>query len=343
MRTLKLTELRKLEVLEEPIPQIGDDEVIVKVKRCGICGSDVAGYLGVSGRRYPPMTMGHEFSGVIEQIGSRSGGFQKGDRVTVQPWNACGKCRFCKEKQINFCKDKRALGVLDTNGAMAEYVKTTVKQLFRLPENLSFEEAAFTEPFAVAYGAVKRAGDLKDKVVAIVGAGTIALCILQIVKTKEPKHILVLDRKDVRLQTAARYGADILVNTSEGDVAGQVSEVTGGEMADVAFEAVGVQDTAQLSLKCLHPGAKAVWVGMSQTDITIDMQQVVQNAFSIIGSFNYTSEEFGEALEILAGGQIDGKAMITKTIGLDQVQETMEDMHANSSKYIKVMIDPERS
>lgn len=342
MKTLKLTAIRSLEVIEEPVAPVKDDEVIVKVKRCGICGSDVAGYLGLTGRRYPPMTMGHEFSGDVEETGSQAKGYKKGDRVTVQPWNFCGNCTFCKRGLTNLCRNKKALGVLDTNGAMAEYVKTTEKQLFKLPENLSYEEAAFTEPFAVAYDAVKKAGELENKTIVIVGAGTIALCILQIVKTKAPKHIIVLDRKDARLQTAAKFGADMQVNTSKEDTAACIAEVTAGEMADVSFEAVGVQDTAQMSLDVLHPGGKAVWVGLSQKEITINMQQIVQNAIQVIGSFNYTSDEFGETLEFLASGAIDCRSMISETVGLAEVQAKMEDMHVHSSDYIKVMIDPSR-
>lgn len=342
MRALRYLGPKQLQVQEVERPEPAGTEVLIKVKACGICGSDVHGYLGITGRRIPPMTMGHEFSGEIVQVGEETNGWSADDRVVVQPINFCGECENCAKGLTNMCLNKRFFGVLTEDGAMAEYVAVPEKQLYRLEENIPYEVGALAEPYAVAYGAVKKAGDLKGQTVLIIGAGTIGLCILQLVRLHSPAKIIVSDLSDARLEAAKRLGADETINPRNVDDMEAVARYTGGHMIDVSIEAVGVEATANQSIRTLRVGGTSVWVGMSQKEMEINMQDVVCSARRIYGSFNYTHKEFGEVVELISSGKMQTEKLISKTVGLEGVKEAMEDLLNRPDEFIKVMIDPSK-
>lgn len=340
MKALKYIAPGKLEVQEEtkPIPQ--KKEVLLKVKACGICGSDVHGYLGLTGRRIPPMTMGHEFSAEVVENGEQAIRFQLGDGVVVQPINFCGTCINCQKGLTNMCLNKKFFGVLTENGAMAEYLSVPEKLLYPLPGGSTYEAGALSEPYAVAYGSVKKAGELTGKNVLIVGAGTIGLCILQIVMLHHPNKVIVSDLNDSRLAKAKQFASCEVINPAKQDYMERISEITDGSMIDVSFEAVGVEATANQSIKCLAIGAKAVWVGMSQKEMTINMQDVVCSARTVIGSFNYTHEEFGEVVELLGTGKLNWQLLISAKVGLEEAPKAFEALHERPDDFLKVIIEP---
>lgn len=342
MRALRYLGPKRLEIedMKEPVP--GEGEALLRVKAVGICGSDVHGYLGLTGRRIPPMTMGHEFSAEVVTPAEGSKTFNAGDKVVVQPINFCGKCENCLNGYTNMCLNKRFFGVLTEDGALAEYLAVPEKLLYRLPDSCKFEDGALAEPYAVGYGAVKKAGDLRGKVVLIIGAGTIGLCILQLVKIREPKMIIISDLSDRRLETALALGADAIVNPSKVDYLEALSEITGGKMADISIEAVGVQATANQSIKSLKMAGTSIWVGMSQKEMQINMQDIVVSARSVLGTFNYTHEEFGEVVDILGSGKLDTRSLISARVTLDEAPEYFELLHTSPDDFIKVVVDPSR-
>ncbi|MBQ6322956.1 MAG: alcohol dehydrogenase catalytic domain-containing protein, partial [Lachnospiraceae bacterium] len=251
MKALRFLEPRKLEVQEVAKPVPGPGDCLLKICACGICGSDPAGYTGRSGRRIPPMTMGHEFAAVVEETGAEVKNFKEGDRVIVQPINFCGECENCKRGLTMLCLNKIFYGVLTTDGAMAEYLCVPEKQLYRTPEGLSDYEAALAEPYAVTYGAYRKAGSLKDQIVLIVGAGTIGDCLLQLVLLDQPKMVIMADLSDRRLEIAKDLGATYGINTGKVDALEEIKKLTDGHMIDVSFEACGVEPTANLSIQAL--------------------------------------------------------------------------------------------
>ena len=340
MRALRYLGPNQLEVQDVPKPVPKPNEVLLKVRDVGICGSDLHGYLGKTGRRIPPMTMGHEFSGEVVELGSAVTKFKVGDGVVVQPINFCGECVNCKEGLTNMCLNRLFFGVLEEDGAMAEYVAVPEKLMYKLPEGYSYEFAATAEPYAVAHGAVAKAGDLKDKNVLIIGAGTIGLCILQLVAIQKPKQIFVSDLSDARLATAKRLGADITINPKNEDYLQVISDHTDTIMVDVSIEAVGVQATANQSIKALRFGGTAVWVGMSQKEMEINMQDVVCLARRILGSFNYTHKEFGEVVDLLVSGKLHPEDLISCVVSLEEAVDMFPKALANPDDYIKVLIDP---
>lgn len=340
MKALRYLGDQRLEVQEVPTPRPAAGEVLLRVKACGICGSDVHGWLGRTGRRIPPMTMGHEFSAEVVENGPGAAQFQPGDGVIVQPINFCTTCRNCKKGLTNYCLNKGFFGVLTCDGAMAEYISVPEKQLYALPADCSTEVGALAEPYAVAYGAVKKAGALGGKRVLIIGAGTIGLCILQLVKLQQPSQILVSDLSDSRLQAAVSFGADATINPRNVDDLETVNALTQGDMVDVSIEAVGVEATANQSVRALTIGGRAVWVGMSQRDMQIDMQDIVCSAREVLGSFNYTHREFGEVVALMGSGKLDCKRLISRVCSLEEAPQAFADLHEHPDELIKILIRP---
>lgn len=340
MRALRYLGPEKLEVQEIERPAPGPGEVLLRVRACGICGSDVHGFLGLTGRRIPPMTMGHEFCAQVESRGPGADKFQEGDLVIAQPIHFCGECANCRQGLTMLCLNKRFFGVLTTDGAMAEYVAVPEKLLYPLPQGCDPYVGALAEPYAVAYGAVKKAGDLKGKNVLIIGAGTIGVCILQLVKLHGPKKIIVSDLSDARLARAKALGADAVVNPRREDDLSAIEALTRGEMIDISIEAVGVEATANQSIRALKVGGVSVWVGMSQKEMTINMQDIVCSARSVLGSFNYTHQDFGEVVQLLGGGRMESGRLISKVVSLEEAPQAFRDLHDKPDELLKVLIDP---
>lgn len=340
MKALKYIGPGKLQIKEEPVPSPKNGEVLLKIHACGICGSDVEGYLGKTGRRIPPMTMGHEFSAEVIELGPETMHFHPGDKVIVQPINFCGYCTNCKKGLTNMCLNKHFFGVLTDNGAMAEYLAVPEKLLYTLPKSCSYKDGALAEPYAVAYGSVKKAGSLAGKDVMIIGAGMIGLCILQNVKLQAPRSIIMADLNDKRLEKAKNLGATAVINPAAGDAIERISALTDGAMIDISFEAVGVEATANLSIKALKVGGVAMWIGMSQKEMTINMQDIVCSARSVIGSFNYTHQEFGEVVALLGTGRLATDAIISGVVSLEEAPEAFEKLHNQPDNLIKIIIDP---
>ena len=340
MRALRYLGPKQLEIQEVKTPEPKDDEVLLKVRACGICGSDVHGSLGLTGRRIAPMTMGHEFSAEVAGLGKNVTKFKVGDGVIVQPINFCGECINCKNGLTNMCLNKKFFGVLTVDGAMAEYIAVPEKLLYKLPEGCSYEVGALTEPYAVAYGAIKKYGSFNDKHVLVIGAGPIGLCIIQLVKLQNPKQIIVSDLSDARLQIAKEFGADQVINPRNEDYLEAIAKYTDDLMVDVSIEAVGVEATANQSIKALKIGGTSIWVGMSQKEMEINMQDIVCSARSVLGSFNYTHEEFGEVVDIIGSDRMECSKLISKVVSLEEARQAFVDLHEKPDELIKVIIDP---
>lgn len=289
----------------------GAADVLIKVKAVGICGSDVHGYLGITGRRTPPMIMGHEFSGLVAAVGASVTDVKAGDRVAPYPVAFCGVCAFCRSGSVHLCLNKKAYGVLDCNGAMAEYIVVPAKLAFKLADNVSYQAGSMIEPMAVAYRGVNNGGHITGKNVLIVGAGTIGLLAMALVKMRQPAKVIITDLSDNRLQVARKMGADLTLNPAAGDVTAAIMEATGGLGVDIAFEAVGATPTVQQAMRSLRLGGTAVWIGNSAKMININMQEIVTRELKVVGTFLYTFKEFGDVVELLNSGKLDVAPMIS--------------------------------
>lgn len=340
MKALRFLAPYKLEVQEVSTPKPAAGECLLRVRACGICGSDPHGYTGKTGRRIPPMTMGHEFAAEVVQLGEDVTKFHVGDAVIPQPINFCGECENCRQGLTMLCLNKTFFGVLSTDGAMAEYVSVPEKLLYPLPNGTSYYQGALAEPYAVTYGAYKKAGGLENQIVLIIGAGAIGDCLLQLVLLDKPKMVIMADLSDARLKIAEELGATYTINTGKTDALAEIERLTGGHMVDVSFECCGVEPTANLSVKALKIAGKTYWLGMNQKEMTLNMQDVVCSARSVIGSFNYTHQEFGEMINILGSGKMAADKLISAVVSLEEAPAAFENLLTKPDEYLKVIIDP---
>jgi L-iditol 2-dehydrogenase len=328
----------RLAEIADPKPARG--EALIRVKACGICGSDVHGYLGITGRRIPPMVMGHEFSGEVVETGEGVTDIRVGDRVAPYPVIFCGDFEQCRTGDVHLCLNKKALGVLECNGAMAEYISVPAKLLFKLADTVSYEVGSMMEPLAVSYRGVNHASDLTGKNVLVVGAGTIGLLVTAIVKMRNPAKVFVSDLNDARLDVAKKMGADVVINSSKDDLRDVINNGTSAAGVDVAFEAVGATPTVQQAMACLRVGGTAVWIGNSAKMININMQEIVTRELRVSGTFLYSLEEFGTVVGLLNDGRLNVEPMISlKAPMMEKGVELFARLAKDPGPLIKVILN----
>lgn len=313
-------------------------EVRLRIKACGICGSDVAGYQGLTGRRIEPMIMGHEFCGEVTECAEGVSDLKVGDLVAVYPVNFCGECEMCKKGDVHLCLNKRSYGVLAENGAFAEYLCVPEKCCFPVAAGVSPVIGSLMEPLAVAYRGVGHLGDLTGKSVFLAGTGTIGLLAMVCAKIKGAGKIFVSDMDDDRLQVAKALGADVLINPGKDDPKEVVLANTNDMGVDCGIEAVGIAPTVQQVMSVLRLGGKAVWIGNNRKMIEMNMQEVVTRELQINGSFLYGYKEFKEVVDLLNEGRLNVDPLISKTVHLDEAITYFDKLKNHEDNLIKVVV-----
>lgn len=343
MKALLLTDKRRLEMTTLPVPAIGPTDLLVRVKACGICGSDVHGYDGSTGRRIPPIVMGHEAAGVIEQIGPAVTGFAPGDRITFDSTVSCGVCPFCRSGQVNLCDNRRVLGVscaeYRRQGCFAEYVSIPQHIAYKLPDALSFEKAAMVEAVSIAVHAVGRVPSLLGKSVAVIGAGMIGQLIAQVVRIAGAGTLIVLDVDDARLQKARAAGADHALNAGAPDVIPALQALTGGRGVDVSFEAVGADSSFKTAVAGVRKGGAVVLVGNIQPQVQFPLQAVVTREISLFGSCA-SAGEYPVCLDLLATGKVQVDSLVSAVAPLEEGPAWFDRLYAREPGLMKVLLAP---
>lgn len=329
----------QMPVREIPAPEPGPGEVIVSVKATGICGSDVHGFTGATGRRIPPMVMGHEFSGVISALGPGVTGHRVGDRVVVQPIITCGRCVNCLAGLPNICLNRRGLGMMTTNGSNAEAVAVPQQLLYDLPDEVPWEQAALVEPLSVAMHAANMSPIRLMDTVVILGAGTIGLLTLLACRLKGAGAVIISDLSPHRLEVARRLGADAAVNPAQEDLAAVVRKYAGEAGAAVVIEAVGITATARQSLELVRPGGHVTWIGNAAPTIEIGMQQVVTREITVRGVYAF-NVEFGRAIEALRTRRVDVTPIIEQVAPLEAGPQIFHDLAKGTLDAVKVVLKP---
>ena len=345
MKALLLTAPSHLEFVDFADPRPADDEVLLRIRACGICGSDIHGWDGSTGRRQPPLIMGHEASGEIVATGPRVEKWRAGDRVTFDSTISCGACRFCRSGQINLCENRRVVGVSPTeykqHGAFAELLAVPARILYRLPDNLPFDQAAMIEPVSIAIHAVQRIKISPTDTAVVVGSGMIGLLVIQALRWAGAKRIIAVDLAENRLALARQLGATHTFNPSTSDVVAEVTRLTDGLGADVAFEVVGLTPTVNLALAVLKRGGSCVLVGnLSPKTQDFPLQAVVTKELTITGTCS-SAGEYPLCLDLIARGIINVKPMIEAVVPLADGKSWFNLLSAkDGGKYMKVILTP---
>ncbi len=341
MNALVLTEYNRFEYKQMPQPAIAGNEVLVRVKACGICGSDVHGMDGGTGRRQPPIIMGHEAAGVIVDTGAD--GWSKGDRVTFDSTVYCSTCRFCRAGQINLCDNRRVLGVscddYRQHGAFAEYVAAPRHILYRLPDAVSFVQAAMVEPVSIASHAVGRTQIAPGDTAVVVGTGMIGLFIVQSLRAAGCARIIAVDIDPDRLDLACAFGANLALRSDRCDVQAEVLAYTDGLGAEAAFEAVGINETVHTAVTSVRKGGSVVLVGNVSLTVQLPLQTVVTREISISGSCA-SSGEYPQCLDRIASGAIDVASLITAEAPLSDGASWFKRLYDREKGLMKVILIP---
>jgi L-iditol 2-dehydrogenase len=341
MRALLLSEYRKLELTDLPVSEPGPDEVLMRVAACGICGSDVHGFDGSSGRRIPPLVMGHEAAGTVANIGNNVRGFSTGDRITVDSTVYCGECDNCRRGDINLCDRRQVLGVSCGDyrraGAFAEFVVVPARIVHRLPDTLPFEEAALLEAVAVALHAVSLAPIHPGDTALVVGAGTIGLLLQQALRVAGCSRVFVTDVDATRLKLSAELGATETIFAK--DLNDRIAAQTNNIGVDLAIEAVGNNATVNAAIDAVRKGGSVVLVGNISPEVTLPLQKVVTRQIRLQGSCA-SSGEYPRAIELVSSGAIRVRPLITATAPLDQGPRWFERLYAREPNLMKVVLNP---
>lgn len=343
MKALLLSEYKKLELADLPQPKPGPDEVLVQVAACGICGSDVHGYDGTSGRRIPPIVMGHEAAGMVAEVGAAVSDLKRGDRVTFDSTVYCGQCGYCRRGEVNLCDQRQVVGVSCGDyrraGAFAEYVVVPQRILYRLPDELSFPEAAMLEAVSVALHAV-RVSDLKGGETALViGAGMIGLLTLQAAHAGGASRVIVADVDATRLKLAKDMGADEVVLASGAALTAEALRLTGGTGVDVVLEAVGRNETVSVAIDSVRKGGTVTLIGNITPEVALPLQKVVSRQIRLQGTAA-SAGEYPQAIDLMLSGKIQVKPLITAVAPLNEGPRWFERLYAHEPNLMKIVLAP---
>lgn len=344
MKVLLLSAYKQLEMTEMPAPEPAEDELLVRVEACGICGSDVHGYDGASGRRIPPLVMGHEAAGTVVSRGAACTRFAVGDRVTFDSTVYCGRCVFCLKGQANLCERRQVLGVSCGDyrrmGAFAEAVAIPERIAYRLPDELSFAEAAMLEAASVAMHAVRLTPPAEGETALVIGAGMIGALVAQAARAYGYARVAVADVDANRLKLIRELEFEDALQATGGELVRQVQAMTGGLGADAVFEAVGKNETVNVAIDCARKGGRVTLIGNVTPEVTLPLQKVVSRELRLQGSAA-SAGEYPKAMEWMKEGKIRVKPLISAVAPLEEGAEWFTRLYGREPGLMKVILMPQ--
>ncbi len=335
MKAAVLRGLRDIVCEEVPDPQPGPGEVLIKVRYCGICGSDIHGYR--EGLFPPGTVMGHEFSGDVVEVGSGVENISVGEKATVNPANPCGECRWCRNGRYSLCPAGMAagIGLSDWSGGLAEYVRAGASQVWKLPANVSHRQGAVIEPLAVALHAVRVSGVSLGQSVLVMGAGAIGLLVMQLARRAGAAKVVVAEVAENRLEAAEKLGADRVFNPLKDELRHVKKEIPEGP--DIVFECSGAEQAMNDALRLVIRGGKIMMVGMSIKPVSLSHVHILQKELTLQAALSY-SDDFKFAIPLVADGSVDVDTLVTNVVPLADVKEAFDEQ-VKAENSIKVLIE----
>lgn len=345
MKALLLTEYKKMQLTEVDEPEVGPNDVLVQVEACGICGSDIHGYDGSTGRRIPPLVMGHEAAGIVVATGSNVNDLPNGARVTFDSMVSCGSCRFCRTGDANLCDHRMVLGVscgeYRRHGAFAERISVPRRIVYQLPDSLPFEHAALVEAVSVAVHAANVTPIVLGDTAVVVGTGMIGLLTVQAVRAAGAARVIAVDLSDKRLAVAKELGADDILRADQCDVPAVVRELAGSRGADVALEVVGATPTIKTAIESVRKGGSVTLIGNVAPTIEFPLQSVVTREITLRGTCGCNGE-YPQCIDLMSRGVINVAPLITAMISLSDGPQWFDRLHVGDPDQMKVVVQPQR-
>lgn len=336
MKSSILEKIGKFKIIDTDIPEIGSDEVLIKVKCCGICGSDISAYqTGIFGIG---LTLGHELAGEIAKIGNKVTGYRIGDKVTAGGILPCGECAACQKQDYLHCPiADYAFGVTKP-GAYAEYLKLPARFLHKIPENLSFEEVCFTNPLTDCIHASISSGFTRGMNVLIMGAGTLGLLIMQYLKSQGANRIFVTEVDKKKSELAKKLGADYVFNAEKENLYVALDPLTDNQGPDIIFDCAGSSKAIYEALSLVKPGGKILVLALYHKPVELDLLTLVMNRIKIQGELSSVFEEYPVALKLISKGTVKVKEMVSGIISLSEIDRVFKKFLNPKFSFVKFLI-----
>jgi L-iditol 2-dehydrogenase len=318
-------------------PVVSDNEVLIKLRRIGICGSDIKAYYGKHPYVKFPLIQGHEFSGVVAGKGKAVKRLAINDRVTVRPQIVCGKCYLCERGDYNICNELKVIG-FQADGAAQDFFKVDKNLVVRLPEGMTYEEGAMVEPVAVAVHALSKAGRIRGRKVLVLGAGMIGNLTAQAAKAMGARSVMITDLADYRLKIARECGVDHAVNVSKAELSAYLEKYFGGSKADVIFECVGEGKTINQAITLARKGSDIIVVGVFHDKPKVDVGLVQDRELRLIGSLMYKAEDYAGAIKLIRFKKISLKPLMSRTFSFKDFPKAYKYIETSRNRVMKVFI-----
>jgi L-iditol 2-dehydrogenase len=328
----------KLIIREVERPKLLPDQVLIKIRRIGICGSDIHVYHGTHPYTGYPIVQGHEVSGIIAEIGENVTGFNMGEQVVFLPQITCGTCFSCRNHREHICDHLKVMG-FQSNGAAQEYFPVDANKVLKTPPGVSPDHAAMIEPLAVAVHALSRFDDVTGRSVLVLGTGTIGNLVAQTARAMGALKVMITDISEYKLSKARACGISTAVNPLQVDLGEAIGEEFGPDKADIIFECVGVQDTISQAIENARKGSFIVVVGVFGQKAAIDLGLIQDREITISGTLMYQKRDYKQAISLIDGGSINLEAMITHRFPFDDYPEAYQAIEALNGEFLKIMIE----
>lgn len=320
--------------VEKPVPKEG--EALIKIITAGICGSDIGAFRGTNGLVSYPRIIGHELAGIVEEIPENNkNGIKKGDRVVVDPYVYCGHCYPCRIGRTNCCTSLHVLGV-HIDGGMAEYFTHPADLLVKVPEGMTWEEAAMAEPLTISLHGIHRGGLTVGEYCAVIGAGPIGL-VAGLAAQAYGGHAIVIDLVQERLDFAKSVGIEYVINSGTENTEERIREITGGDMAQLVMECSGANAAIRSTLDYVSHAGRITLTGWPKKETSIPTDVITRKEIDIRGA-RTSAREFEEALDLIRTKKVDMNKILTKVIPIEEAPETIIDIEKNPGKYMKVVV-----
>lgn len=328
----------QIEFREVPMPEAGENQVLIKIQNIGICGSDIHVYHGKHPFTSYPVTQGHEVSGEIVALGAKTEGFEIGQKVTIEPQVYCGKCHPCRHGKYNLCEELKVMG-FQTTGTASEYFAVDASKVTPIPEDMSFEEGAMIEPLAVAVHAVKQVGNVEGMNIVVIGAGPIGNLVAQTAKGMGAAKVMITDVSDLRLEKAAECGIDSCVNTSKVDFGEAMLDAFGPDKADVIYDCAGNNITMGQAIKHARKGSVIVLVAVFAGMAEIDLAVANDHELDIKSTMMYRHDDYLDGIRLVNEKKVSLKPLISRTFAFRDYLEAYKYIDDNRETTMKVIIN----
>ncbi len=340
MKAAVFTGIKTIEIQQVPTPTPKSNEVLIKVRAVGVCGSEVHAFLGTHPFRKPPAIMGHEVSGDIVEVGSEVRGFHPGDRVIVEPQISCGHCLYCQSGDYHLCTSKVIMGVPAWPGGFGEYVTAPAQTLIKLPDSFSYEEGAVVEPLAVGIASARKARVQLGDSALVLGSGTIGLCCIAAARAAGATNIIATDAYDFNLELARKVGATAAFNVrKDNNLAQLVAEQARPEGVDVAFVTAGFSAVLNQAMAHVRKMARVMVVALFDEPITVPEPFLIGGKeLELVGVHMYVRKDFETAIDLISSGAVNAKAMVTHVLPIEEAQRALELVHGKTEDNAKVIL-----